>query len=481
MAQRRRADEREPTYPEELDEYCFIVKFPKQRYFVKNMQFNEIRDLNKAEFIEDKRGLHKEDVKKWIDETPNCYYNIDFLPPPRAVSDQTYNTFFGVAQPGSWFRRFYAAYFPSTGEPNWEQTMVDITMDNRINPDEVYSRFKRILKNVVKGDLVATDTDDEAEVETEIEKRVFWYEQWLGDILYNPGLKPGVAILQRGPQASGKSTITHVMHKILGKMAMPFSSVGELKDRHSEAQKGTLFVYKNEMAESDGGKNMDLVESLKNKVDQQQTTINEKFAPQRTFSCFERYFMTTNSNAPLHLSKEGSRKFTVFEAGTDIGVGDFSWWSEAYSYFDNDKHLGVLAFLLYLARHMHRHYDLRVNKPATQTQTELQHDDSYMTTFMQRYLKDLVNNQPSNPISDAHGVYASVTKRVSQVKEEYKNFLINQNKLDAFDGRRAKNFIRNTAKNNDGIRCCRDGNTYYLRIWPVPAYHGFCEQHSLDK
>lgn len=480
-SRRRTAEEREPTYPDELDEYCFIVKYPKQRYFVKNKQFNEIRDLSKAEFIEDKRGLHKDDVKKWIDQTPNCYYNIDFLPPPRQVSHQTYNTFFGVAEPGSWFRRFYSAYFPATGEPDFEQTLVNITVDNRINPDDIYDRFTCMLRNLVKGDLEIEDGNGDSEREAEINRRVFWYEQWLGDILYNPGTKPGVAVLQRGPQASGKSTVTHIMHRLLGKMAMPFNSVGELKDRHSEAQKGTLFVYKNEMAENDGGKNMDLVESLKNKIDQQQTTINEKFAPQRTFSCFERYFMTTNSNAPVHLSKEGSRKFTVFEAGTDIGVDDSNWWSEFYSYVDNDKHLGLLGFLLYLNRHMHRDYDLRTNKPSTQTQTELQHDDSYMTTFMQQYLKDLSNDQPVSAIADAHGIEPSVTKRVSQIKESYKQFLVNQSKIDMFDGRRAKNFIRNLSKSNSAITACKTGRIPYLHIWPSSAYRQFCEQYSLDQ
>jgi energy-coupling factor transporter ATP-binding protein EcfA2 len=166
---------------------------------------------------------------------------------------------------------------------------------------------------------------------------------WLADMIQDPEVKKGVALVMRGDKGSGKSKLADIMRKLLGSHAMKISQSKHLVGNFNQQLSNKLLIVSEEATYA-GNKSEDGV--MKDLVTSDTVTIEAKRVdPIEVDSCC-RIMMTTNSEWAVPATSD-ERRYFVLDVGNDHRK-DYAYFAaidaEMYGN-DNEGLRALLAFL----------------------------------------------------------------------------------------------------------------------------------------
>ena len=209
---------------------------------------------------------------RWIIDSSKRFYEKQiFIPNDDYDSSKYYNLFTGF---------------------NYSNDMdIDITSDNKY-----IKFFEEHIKLLCNNDITASN----------------YLIKYIADLIQNPDILPGVAIVMCGGKGVGKDLLIDILIKLIGHdYTTRTQSFNSLFGNFNSGVKNKLLIQLNEVSGNDGYKQK---EDLKVFLTQKTVDINEKMLKPYTLNNYARLFMCTNNNNPVEITPD-NRRYFVIEAG----------------------------------------------------------------------------------------------------------------------------------------------------------------------
>ena len=131
---------------------------------------------------------------------------------------------------------------------------------------------------------------------------------WCADVLQNPTRKPGVALVLRGPEGTGKSVLGAVLRRLLGERNVVVNADKDrLLGRFNSALAGKILIQAEESFFAGDSRTAD---ALKHLITGQTLEIELKFGRSFEIASFHRLLITSNHSQVIQASSE-ARRFVV--------------------------------------------------------------------------------------------------------------------------------------------------------------------------
>jgi len=263
-------------YVESLDDGDFYMRNP-----------TDLRDAfgNLHCLVDDKPTSF---VKVWLaDPLLRKYDCIEFMPPPLKCPSNVFNMWHGFAI-----------------------ERVETVSSNNIQP------FINHLKVLVNYDEHALD----------------YMIKWLADLMQNPGVVNGIAVVFKSGQGSGKNVFFNFIQNIIGKELYyeTANPVQDLWSRFSVGRKNRILIN---VDETSGKDTYPHAEQLKNMLTSPVYNYEQKGVTSVTLKNYNRVVFTTNNATPVKI-EEDDRRFVVFQASDDK-KGNKAYFDALVAYFDD--------------------------------------------------------------------------------------------------------------------------------------------------
>lgn len=188
-----------------------------------------------------------------------------------------------------------------------------------------------ILKILCDGDKVAAD----------------YLLNWLAHGVQNPAIKPGVAVVLRGLQGTGKGTLGRVMLLIWGAHGITVSHSKHLTGNFNDHLRNTVFVFSDEaqfVGDAQGN------QTLKVMVTEDFGMFESKGVDADLRKNYIRVLMATNSDWVVNVGPD-SRRYFVLDVSDSRRVDpanptNRAFWDELNSYINGSGAAEFLDFLL---------------------------------------------------------------------------------------------------------------------------------------
>ena len=136
-----------------------------------------------------------------------------------------------------------------------------------------------------------------------------YFMAFLANIIQEPGFKPHICpIFFSQEKGTGKSSFAKLLKAILGDIYTFIGNVRDVVEKHSTAAQ---FKFLNVIEELDTHLGNDNYEILKDKIQNEESVINEKFKNMKTVKDYVRYIITTNTPGALPLDRDNRRFFLL--------------------------------------------------------------------------------------------------------------------------------------------------------------------------
>ena len=170
-------------------------------------------------------------------------------------------------------------------------------MDMVLKPDNKYINFfEDHIKLLCNNDITASN----------------YLIKYIADLIQNPDVLPGVAIVMCGGKGVGKDLLIDILIKLIGQdYTTRTQSFNSLFGNFNSGVKNKLLIQLNEVSGNDGYKQK---EDLKVFLTQKTVDINEKMLKPYKLNNYARLFMCTNNNNPVEITPD-NRRYFVIEAG----------------------------------------------------------------------------------------------------------------------------------------------------------------------
>ena len=167
---------------------------------------------------------------------------------------------------------------------------------------------------------------------------------WLADILQNPLRKPGVCVVLRGDEGTGKSVIGAIMRRILGaKNVLTTSDHKRILAQFNTAVMNKILVLGEEMLFAGDHATAD---KLKHFITGQTMSVEFKFGDVLEIDSYHRLLLTSNHEQVIQASGL-ARRFVIFDV-SDARRGDADYFDKLYAVADGRSHAAAAAFMQYL-------------------------------------------------------------------------------------------------------------------------------------
>lgn len=175
------------------------------------------------------------------------------------------------------------------------------------------------------------------------ETRYHWVMSWLADIVQYPNRKLGVALVLRGPQGTGKSTIGDVMGRLLGPYSMPVSHPRYLVGQFNGHLAAQLLLRAEEACWA-GDKSAQGI--LKDLITDPVISIEYKGREAIVIPNFTRVLFTSNEDWVVPAGAR-DRRFTVLDV-SDARIQDHKYFSELWRQLEANDGGGFKALMAFL-------------------------------------------------------------------------------------------------------------------------------------
>jgi len=176
------------------------------------------------------------------------------------------------------------------------------------------------------------------------EQKAEFILNWFADILQNPTRKPGVALVLRGSEGTGKSVLGAVVRRILGERNVVVNADKDrLLGRFNSALAGKILIQAEESFFAGDSRTGD---ALKHLITGQTLEIELKFGRGFEIGSFHRLLITSNHSQVIQASSE-SRRFVVCDVA-DTRRGDADYFDRLYAVADGRDDDTARAFMQHL-------------------------------------------------------------------------------------------------------------------------------------
>jgi Family of unknown function (DUF5906) len=167
---------------------------------------------------------------------------------------------------------------------------------------------------------------------------------WCADIVQNPTRKPGVAIVLRGNEGTGKSVLGAILCRLLGpRNVLVNADKDRLLGRFNSALAGKILIQAEETFFAGDLKTTD---ALKHLITGQTFEIELKFGRSFEIESFHRLLITSNHTQVIQASSE-ARRFIVCDV-SDARRGDAAYFDRLYAVADGRDDATAQAFMQHL-------------------------------------------------------------------------------------------------------------------------------------
>jgi hypothetical protein len=167
---------------------------------------------------------------------------------------------------------------------------------------------------------------------------------WCADIVQNPTRKPGVAVVLRGSEGSGKSVLGAILRRVLGpRNVLVNADKDRLLGRFNSALAGKILIQAEETFFAGDARTAD---ALKHLITGQTLEIELKFGRSFEIDSFHRLLITTNHKHVIQASSE-ARRFVVCDV-SDARRGEAAYFDCLYAVADGRDDATAQAFLEFL-------------------------------------------------------------------------------------------------------------------------------------
>jgi Family of unknown function (DUF5906) len=167
---------------------------------------------------------------------------------------------------------------------------------------------------------------------------------WCADIVQNPTRKPGVAVVLRGSEGTGKSVLGAILRRALGpRNVLVNADKDRLLARFNSALAGKILIQAEETFFAGDGRTAD---ALKHFITGQTLEVELKHGRSFEIDSFHRLLITTNHRHVIQASSE-ARRYVVCDV-SDSRRGDASYFDRLYAVADGRDDATAQAFLQHL-------------------------------------------------------------------------------------------------------------------------------------
>jgi hypothetical protein len=167
---------------------------------------------------------------------------------------------------------------------------------------------------------------------------------WCADIVQSPTRKPGVAIVLRGNEGTGKSVLGAVLRRLLGsRNVLVNADKDRLLGRFNSALAGKILIQAEETFFAGDARTTD---ALKHLITGQTLEIELKFGRSFEIESFHRLLITSNHTQVIQASSE-ARRFVVCDV-SDLRAGDAAYFDRLYAVADGRDDVTAQAFMKHL-------------------------------------------------------------------------------------------------------------------------------------
>jgi hypothetical protein len=167
---------------------------------------------------------------------------------------------------------------------------------------------------------------------------------WCADIVQNPTRKPGVAIVLRGNEGTGKSVLGAILRRLLGpRNVLINADKDRLLGRFNSALAGKILIQAEETFFAGDARTTD---ALKHLITGQTLEVEMKFGRSFEIDSFHRLLITSNHTQVIQASSE-ARRFVVCDV-SDLRAGDAVYFDRLYAVADGRDDAAAQAFMKHL-------------------------------------------------------------------------------------------------------------------------------------
>jgi hypothetical protein len=167
---------------------------------------------------------------------------------------------------------------------------------------------------------------------------------WCADIIQNPTRKPGVAIVLRGNEGTGKSVLGAILRRLLGpRNVLVNADKDRLLGRFNAALAGKILIQAEETFFAGDARTSD---ALKHLITGHTLEVELKFGRSFEIESFHRLLITSNHAQVIQASSE-ARRFVVCDV-TDARRGDATYFGRLYAVADGRDPGTAQAFMRFL-------------------------------------------------------------------------------------------------------------------------------------
>jgi len=240
---------------------------------------NDMNTLTAHYQLTDDKGHNIPFFNKWIVDPNKRYYEKQtFIPSDDYDSTKYYNLFTGF----------------------------NYKYEEEFNNIQYIKHFKNHIKLLCNNDEAASN----------------YLIKYLADLIQNPDILPGVAVVMCGGKGVGKDLLIDMLINLIGQeYTTRTQNFNSLFGTFNSGVKNKLLIQLNEVSGNDGYKQK---EELKVFLTQKTVEINEKMLKPYKLNNYARLFMCTNNNNPVEITVD-NRRYFVIEAGQ----------KQSKTYYDN--------------------------------------------------------------------------------------------------------------------------------------------------
>jgi Family of unknown function (DUF5906) len=167
---------------------------------------------------------------------------------------------------------------------------------------------------------------------------------WCADIFQNPARKPGVAIVLKGSEGTGKSVLGAIFRRLLGpRNVLVNADKDRLLGRFNSALAGKILIQAEETFFAGDARTTD---ALKHLITGQTLEIELKFGRSFEIESFHRLLITSNHTQVIQASSE-ARRFVVCDV-TSSRRGHAVYFDRLYAVADGRDEVTARAFMHHL-------------------------------------------------------------------------------------------------------------------------------------
>tara|TARA_R110000772_G_scaffold228413_1_gene339089 strand:+ start:115 stop:2328 length:2214 start_codon:yes stop_codon:yes gene_type:complete len=141
---------------------------------------------------------------------------------------------------------------------------------------------------------------------------LIYLKNYIADMFQNPAILPGVAILFKSKQGSGKDLMTSILGDILGQhLIHKDAKMENLTGTFNDDLQNKLLIQFNEVGGADGSFNREI---LKDIITTEMFNINPKYGKKLKCRNFSRPILASNNDTPIQIPQD-DRRYVVFKCG----------------------------------------------------------------------------------------------------------------------------------------------------------------------